>query len=119
MDRVDRPFDAAIECSGRPDAMEAALGQLGRAGTLVVSGTGMRRPKFDHNRIILNELVITGSVEYTREDFADAITLLAEGRLPVDQLIERDDVPLGQMQFAMEQLVAGELAGKVMVIPHA
>ena len=119
MDLVDHPFDAAIECSGRPEAMEAALGQLGRAGTLVLSGTGMRRPRFDHNRIILNELVITGSVEYTREDFADAITLLAEGRLPVDQLIEPDDVPLGQMQFAMEQLVAGELAGKVMVIPHA
>jgi hypothetical protein len=44
---------------------------------------------------------------------------LAEGRLPVDLLIERDDVPLGQMQFAMEKLVAGELAGKVMVIPRA
>ena len=119
MDLVDRPYDAAIECSGRPDAMEAALGQLGRGGTLVLSGTGMRRPKFDHNRIILNELIITGSVEYTREDFADAITLLAEGRLPVDQLIEPGDVPLGQLQFAMEQLVAGEVAGKVMVIPHA
>jgi (R,R)-butanediol dehydrogenase/meso-butanediol dehydrogenase/diacetyl reductase len=119
MDLVDHPYDAAIECSGRPDAMEAALGQLGRAGTLVLSGTGIRRPKFDPNRIILNELIVTGSVEYTREDFADAITLLAEGRLPVDLLIEREDVPLGQMQFAMEQLVAGELAGKVMVIPRA
>jgi threonine dehydrogenase-like Zn-dependent dehydrogenase len=119
MDLVASPFHAALECSGRPDAMEAALGQLGRGGTLVLSGTGMRRPKFDHNRIILNELVITGSVEYTRDDFADAIALLADGSLPVDQLIEPDDVPLRGMQLAMEQLVAGELAGKVMVVPRA
>jgi (R,R)-butanediol dehydrogenase/meso-butanediol dehydrogenase/diacetyl reductase len=119
MDLVDDPFDAAIECSGRPDAMEGALAQLGRSGTLVLSGTGMVRPKFDANRIILNELVITGSCEYTQGDYRQAIDLLATGSLPVDLLIEPEDVPLGGMQRAMEQLVAGELAGKVMVVPHA
>jgi (R,R)-butanediol dehydrogenase/meso-butanediol dehydrogenase/diacetyl reductase len=119
MDLIDAPFRAAIECSGRPDAMVAALTQLGRAGTLVLSGTGMVRPEFDTNRIILNELVITGSCEYTRDDYEQAIDLLAAGRLPVDLLIEPDDVPLGGVQRAMEQLVAGELAGKVLVVPRA
>jgi (R,R)-butanediol dehydrogenase/meso-butanediol dehydrogenase/diacetyl reductase len=116
---VDHPYHAALECSGRNDAMEAALGQLSRAGTLVLSGTGLRRPKFDSNRIILNELVITGTVEYVHDDYAEAIELLASGRLPVAALIEPDDVPLGGLQHAMEMLVAGDLPGKVMVVPRA
>jgi (R,R)-butanediol dehydrogenase/meso-butanediol dehydrogenase/diacetyl reductase len=119
MDLVEEPFHAALECSGRADAMTAALAQLGRGGTLVLSGTGMVRPALETNRVILNELVITGTVEYTRDDYAQAIDLLADKRLPVDLLIEPDDVPLGGVQQAMEQLVAGELAGKVMVVPHA
>jgi (R,R)-butanediol dehydrogenase/meso-butanediol dehydrogenase/diacetyl reductase len=119
MDLVETPYDAAFECSGRADAVQAALAQLGRSGTLVLSGTGMVRPKLDCNRVILNELVVTGTVEYTPGDFEEAIGLLASGRLPTADLIEADDVPLGGLQHAMEQLVAGQLAGKVMVVPRA
>jgi threonine dehydrogenase-like Zn-dependent dehydrogenase len=119
MDLVDEPFDAAFDCSGRPDAMEAGLAHLGRAGVLVLSGTGMKKPRFDGNRIILNELTITGTVEYTADNYREAIALLAGGRLPTDLLIEPADVPLAGLQHAMEQLMAGELAGKVMVVPHA
>lgn len=118
MDVVESPYHLAIECSGRSDAMDAALGQLGRRGTLVLSGTGMKRPRFDPNRIILNELVVTGSFEYIAEDYDRALELLATGALPTDLLIEPEDVPLGGVQRAMERLVAGELAGKVMVSPH-
>jgi (R,R)-butanediol dehydrogenase/meso-butanediol dehydrogenase/diacetyl reductase len=119
MQVLDNPFRVAIDCSGRADAMEHALASLDRAGVLVLSGTGMRRPRFDPNRIILNELVVTGSVEYTRGDYDDAIELLASGSLPVAELIEPEDQPLERMQWAMEQLMAGELAGKVMVAPNA
>jgi threonine dehydrogenase-like Zn-dependent dehydrogenase len=118
-DLADPGFDAAIDCSGRADAMEAGLGLLGRAGTLVLSGTGMKRPRFDANRIILNELVVTGSVEYTRDDYHEAISILTDGHLPVEQLIEPDDVPLAGMQAAMELLMTGELPGKVLVAPGA
>jgi threonine dehydrogenase-like Zn-dependent dehydrogenase len=115
---VAHPFDAAIECSGRADAIVAALAQLGRRGVLVLSGTGMQRPPLEFLRVILNELVITGALEYTGEDFADAIALLAGGRLPTDRLIEAEDVPLGGVQRAVQRLAAGEIAGKVMVVPR-
>jgi (R,R)-butanediol dehydrogenase/meso-butanediol dehydrogenase/diacetyl reductase len=113
------PYRLAIECSGRPDAMECALALLDRSGTLVLSGTGMRRPKFDPNRIILQELTVTGTVEYVPDDYHASIDLLARGRLPVDDLIEATDVPLDGLQQAMEQLMSGELAGKVLVVPGA
>jgi (R,R)-butanediol dehydrogenase/meso-butanediol dehydrogenase/diacetyl reductase len=118
-DIVARPYQAAIECSGRAEAIVGALGQLDREGVLVLSGTGMIRPQLDHLRIILNELVVTGSLEYTREDFQDALDLLASGRLPVDRLVEPDDVPLSAVADAMLRLAGGKLAGKVMVVPRA
>jgi 2-desacetyl-2-hydroxyethyl bacteriochlorophyllide A dehydrogenase len=115
---VGEPFDAAIECSGRAEAVRAALSQLGRGGVLVLSGTGMGQPRLEMLRVILSELVITGSMEYTPEDFQAAIDMLAGGRIPVDTLIERDDVPLSGVGDAMRRLADGELAGKVMVVPR-
>jgi 2-desacetyl-2-hydroxyethyl bacteriochlorophyllide A dehydrogenase len=114
---VDEPFDVALECSGNPRAMESALGQLRRLGTLVLVGTGMRRPKFDHNRILLNELVVTGAYCYDEGGIERALDLLAEGNLPVDELIEPEDVPLEGMLEAARRCAAGELAGKVMIVP--
>jgi (R,R)-butanediol dehydrogenase/meso-butanediol dehydrogenase/diacetyl reductase len=116
MEIVPSAFDAAIECSGRADAMSTALTQLTKHGTLVLSGTGMVPPKLDAIRIIIHELTVTGSAEYTQADFRDAIGLIAE--LPTDLLIEDADVGLGDVLHAMEQLVSGELAGKVMVVPR-
>ncbi len=116
---IDHPYQAAIECSGRAEAMVAALGQLDRQGVLVFSGTGMVRPQLDHLRIILNELVVTGSLEYTREDFQDALDLLSSGRLPLERLVEPDDVPLSAVADAMLRLASGQLARKVLVVPRA
>jgi threonine dehydrogenase-like Zn-dependent dehydrogenase len=112
---VEEPFDAALECSGRASAMEAALGQLVQAGTLVLVGAGIDPPRFDPNRIILNELVVTGAFCYDARGFTDALELLAGGRLDTDLLIEGDDVPLTGLLDAMEGLAAGDIAGKVMV----
>lgn len=117
MDIVDEPFDVAYECSGHAVAMEAALGQLGRRGILVLVGAGIRRPKFDPMRILMNELVVTGAVEYSPDDFRRAIDLLAGGKLPIDLLVEPDDVPLTGLLSAMEELAAGQLASKVLIVP--
>jgi (R,R)-butanediol dehydrogenase / meso-butanediol dehydrogenase / diacetyl reductase len=119
MDLVAAPFHYAFECSGRADAMEAGLDNLDRGGTLVLSGTGMRRPRFNPNRLIVHELTVTGTAEYTQDDYRAAMDLLAEGRLPTDVLIEPEDLPLTRLQWAMEQCVADKPPGKVMVSPHA
>ena len=77
--------------------MEAALAQLRRAGTLVLVGAGIKRPRFDNNRILLNELTITGSFVYDADGFERALELLAYARISrATLLIEPDDVPLGR-----------------------
>jgi (R,R)-butanediol dehydrogenase/meso-butanediol dehydrogenase/diacetyl reductase len=114
---VDVPFDVALECSGRGPAMVQALGQLARGGTLVLVGAGMDRPRFDANRILLNELVVTGAFTYDPDGFDQALRLLADPGFPVAELIEDDDVPLERVGEAIAGLGAGRIAGKVLVTP--
>lgn len=113
------PFDVAFECSGKAVAMEAVLAQLGKAGRLVLVGAGIEAPRFDPNRILLNELVITGAYEYDLGGCDDALALLAGDAFPVDALIEPRDVPLSGLLEACERLFRGEIAGKVLVRPGA
>jgi 2-desacetyl-2-hydroxyethyl bacteriochlorophyllide A dehydrogenase len=115
---VAEPFTHAFECSGRAAAIEAALDQLDRAGTFVFLGTGSESPRVNHNRVIILELTLLGSYNYDADGFAAALALLASGRLPLDLLIEPDDVPLDAVGATMQRLGAGELAGKALVVPE-
>ena len=114
---VDAAVDVVIECSGKAAAMEAGLAQLVRGGTLVLVGAGIEPPRFDPNRILLNELVITGAFTYDQGGFEQALDLLASGALPTEALLEPDDVPLAGLLDAMHALAGGRLAGKVLVRP--
>ena len=114
---VDGAVDVVLECSGKRVAMEAGLAQLERGGTLVLVGAGIDAPRFDPNRILLNELVVTGAFEYGADGFPQALELLASGALPVDRLLEPDDVPLTGALAAMHGLADGTLAGKVLIKP--
>jgi 2-desacetyl-2-hydroxyethyl bacteriochlorophyllide A dehydrogenase len=110
-------FHVAFECSGHPTAMTQALGQLRRAGTLMLVGAGIKAPRFDNNRILLNELWISGSFVYDAHGFERALELMASGRLPLDTLIEPGDVPLDGLWDAIRSLAEGRVGGKVMVTP--
>ena len=81
-------------------------------------GTGHEPPRVNHNRVIVLELSLIGAYNYDVGGFAPALELLASGRLRLDLLIEPLDVPLGQVLPTMHRLAAGELPGKVMVVPQ-
>jgi threonine dehydrogenase-like Zn-dependent dehydrogenase len=108
----------AFECSGRARAAEAALAQLDRAGTLVFVGTGAEPTRVNHNRMIVLELEALGTFNYSAEGFQPALDLLDSGTLPLDQLIEADDVPLSGVMDAMHRLSRGEIPAKVLVSPE-
>jgi 2-desacetyl-2-hydroxyethyl bacteriochlorophyllide A dehydrogenase len=115
---VAEPYTIAFECSGNAQAAESAFDQLDYAGVLVFVGTGHDMPRINHNRAIVLELTIIAAFNYDIEGFAPALELLASGRLPLDALIERDDVLLDDVLATMHRLAAGELPGKVMVRPE-
>lgn len=114
---VENAYHVAFECSGNAAALRGALAQLKKGGTLVILGTGMEHPVLDTNRVLLNELIVTGAYNYDENGFAEALGLLASGRIAVDRLVDDDDVPLEGLISSMRSLVAGEIAGKVLVSP--
>lgn len=115
---IDDACQIAFECSGNPAAFEASLAQLDKLGTLVIVGTGMKWPRLDPNRVLLNELTITGAYAYDDDGFEQALELLASGELSTDLLIEASDVSLDGIIDAMEGLIAGRFGGKVLVAPR-
>ena len=54
----------------------------------------------------------------THDGFAPALELLASGALPLDLLIEPEDVLLDGVLGAMQRLAEGDPPGKVMVRPE-
>ena len=81
-------------------------------------GAGIDHPTFDINRMILNELTVTGSFVYDLGGFERALELLASDGFPADLLIDPDDVTLDGITDALEGLAQGRIAGKVMVVPE-
>ncbi len=76
---VAEPYAVVFECSGHASALEAALGQLDYAGTLVVVGTGFEPPRINQNRLIIFELEIVGAYNYNDDGFQPAVDLLDSG----------------------------------------
>jgi threonine dehydrogenase-like Zn-dependent dehydrogenase len=113
-----RAAHVVLECSGHRSAIEAAFSQVRRGGMLVMVGAGIDHPTFDINRMILNELTVTGSFVYDLGGFERALELLASEGFPAELLIEADDVPLNGIVQALEDLAVGRIAGKVMVVPE-
>jgi threonine dehydrogenase-like Zn-dependent dehydrogenase len=113
-----RAVHVVLECSGHRAAIEAAFHQLLRGGILVMVGAGIDHPTFDINRMILNELTVTGSFVYDLGGFERALALLASKDFPADLLIDPADVPLDAIGEALEDLAVGRIAGKVMVAPE-
>jgi len=116
--RVPAPYDAVFECSGRAEAMESGLGQLDKMGVLVLIGTGAKRPKLDAQRVLLNELVITGAYNYDENGMRDALALLATGVLPTDLLLHGEDAGLDELLEHMQRLQRGEIETKLLVSPN-
>lgn len=117
-DVADGAFDAVIECSGRPAAMEAGIGLAQRAGRVVLVGTGIDPPRVDPMRLLLNEVELTGAFVYDDTGFDDALALLVGGAIPVDALIDPTDTPLDQLLPTMRAMADGSHPTKPMVVPQ-
>jgi (R,R)-butanediol dehydrogenase/meso-butanediol dehydrogenase/diacetyl reductase len=110
-------FHVVFETSGVEAAVQTALGVLRPSGTLVLLGTGALSVRLDAMRILLNELVVTGSYCYDEGGIDAALALLASGKLPTHALLSPDDVGLDDLLDTMHRLHAGEIPTKAMVRP--
>ena len=98
--------DVVFEVSGAAAAVEAATALAKVRGTIVVVAIHPTPRPVDLQRVFWRELRILGARVYERQDFDDAIRLIADGVIPADQLIT-DVVPLEATANAFARLEAG------------
>ncbi len=74
--------DVVIDAVGSSITRRTAVDLARPGGTVVLVGLHEAESVFAANHIIRSEIKLTGSFAYTREDFAQAVSMLAAGDLP-------------------------------------
>lgn len=98
--------DAVIDAVGLAVTRDQAVRAVIPGGRVVFIGLHEEESMLPANYIVRQEITVTGSFTYSDADFARALALLVEGRVPLDGdwLEER---PLAEGPAAFEELLAG------------
>jgi L-iditol 2-dehydrogenase len=108
--------DVAIEAVGAGVSARQSIDAVRSSGTVVWLGNSERRIEIDMQAVVTRDLVIRGSYGMTGQEFERALTLLANGGLPVDDIVNRyaslDDGPA-----LFEELLASPATIKCVIRP--
>jgi threonine dehydrogenase-like Zn-dependent dehydrogenase len=94
--------DLVVETAGTAEAVELSLGQVGLVrpgGRVVLTGLPHEPARIEFFWIVRREIDIRGSMIY-REEFGEAVALLAGGRVQVEKLLTHR-FPLGAIDAAL------------------
>jgi 2-desacetyl-2-hydroxyethyl bacteriochlorophyllide A dehydrogenase len=81
--------DLVVETAGTAEAVELTLGQVGvvrPGGRVVLTGLPHEAARIEFFWVVRREIDIRGSMIY-RDEFGEAVALLAEGRVQVERLL--------------------------------
>jgi len=106
--------DVAFEVSGSASGVRALTDVLAVRGRGVVVAIHTEPTPVDLMAAFWKELDISGARVYQREDFEEAVAILADGVIPSESLIT-EIVPLSQAERAFERVASGGDVVKVMV----
>lgn len=98
--------DVVFEVSGAAAAVLGATGYAKVRGTLVIVAIHPEPRPIDLHRVFWRELTILGARVYQRPDYETAIELIADGAIPVDELVSHV-LPLEQIGDAFDALASG------------
>jgi L-iditol 2-dehydrogenase len=108
-------FSLAFECAGAEAAVNAAIGAVGKGGTIVAVGVYGERPAVNMGFLQDRELTLTGTLMYQRRDFVEAVRLIQTGRVATGPL-ETRHFPFGDYLGAYDFIDAeGERSMKVFI----
>jgi 2-desacetyl-2-hydroxyethyl bacteriochlorophyllide A dehydrogenase len=104
--------DCVFEVTGVAPGAEMMTEVAKCRGRLIVVGVFAKPAPVNLYRIFQRELQVAGARVYQREDFDEALAILADGGIPAAKLIT-DVLPLERLQYGLEQMASG---GQVMKI---
>jgi (R,R)-butanediol dehydrogenase/meso-butanediol dehydrogenase/diacetyl reductase len=107
-DRILRGFggeapDVVLECAGNPAAPQLAIELVRPRGIVVLLGVLEEPVEISQLVLLIKEAQVRGSFAYRRQEFQEAVELLAAGKLPSDLLITGTG-PLEAAQAMFERL---------------
>jgi 2-desacetyl-2-hydroxyethyl bacteriochlorophyllide A dehydrogenase len=106
--------DVAFEVSGVPAGLDSALASLAVRGTLCLVAVHTTKPPVDMHRVFWRELTVVGTRLYVRDDFTEAVRLVAAGLIPAKQMVTAV-YPLDRAAAAFQALQSGGNVMKVLV----
>lgn len=120
LDRQGIAVDIAIECSGHPSALVAAVASLRTGGTAVVVGAPPfgRTTPLDVASIVNKSIVIRGTVEgdsRPQEMVPFLVNEIESGRLPIDRLVT--EFAFDDLRDALDESGTGGLVKPVVLMP--
>ena len=81
--------DVSIEAVGYGVTARQTIGAVRNSGTVLWLGNSEREIEIDMQAVVTRDLVVRGSYGMTGQEFERALTLLADGRLPVADIVNR------------------------------
>ncbi len=113
--RAEGGFDVAFEAAGSESALDDAVQNVRKGGTIVVLGVFAERPRVDMAAVGDRELNLVGSLMYKHEDYQQAVQWIAERAVNTEALITRH-FPLERYADAYRYIEAmGDKTLKVMI----
>jgi 2-desacetyl-2-hydroxyethyl bacteriochlorophyllide A dehydrogenase len=110
----DAGAGVAFEVSGAQGGVDTAVDVLGARGRLCLVAIHPRPREVNLHRFFWRELTLVGARLYDRAGFERAVTLVADGTVPAEQLISKV-VPMAQAPDAFEALEGGGDVMKILV----
>lgn len=108
-DVTDQMFDVVVEAAGSKSSIEMAMKIVKPGGALIAFGICGEPIEYPALRITRSEITIFGSIIYTKQDFADAITYLMDPAFNVAPVLSKI-VPYKTYQQAFSDALTGNFA---------
>ncbi len=110
---ADSSADLVLDAVGIGPTRKTASAKIKPGGTIVHIGLQDNSEGLDTRRITLQEIAFIGTYCYTRRDFADALTMLADGRISGKGWAEIRDLDQGAVSF--EDIHNGKAPPKIIL----
>jgi D-arabinose 1-dehydrogenase-like Zn-dependent alcohol dehydrogenase len=109
--------DAVLEFVSRPETLQASLRSLGTAGRLIVLGVSPEMTlSFNATQLILSEIIVTGSRYITRQELAETVELVCQGK--IKPVVTRT-FSLEETNRALDLVEQGQVTGRAVVVMPA
>lgn len=110
--------DVVYECAGIPATVQSAVDMARRGGRMVLIGLAVGDAAMNPGTWLTKEIRVDGALGYTHEEFAMAMSYVADGRVDLDSL-HSGTIALDQIGDALADLGSGRsLETKILVDPR-